>query len=191
MGWDPFRNAGHSRPAGPITVMSDRISSLMAATGSFFATHGLGGAQVLDFDLVALRPPMLCQHFRHQATMTPVRFSLRAKKRHFSFKGGRIHVIQNSPLHHQFPKRLLELRPVARLAVGSPNLRAGSEDGLIVIGDSQDSIKEEGKVGILRKSGELSDAVLPDVNQLLHSGLAKKPEEFLRGLLGEADGENR
>ena len=62
---------------------------------------------------------------------------------------------------------------------------------MIVIGDSQDSIKEEGKVGILRKSGELSDAVLPDVNQLLHSGLAKKPEEFLRGLLGEADGENR
>jgi len=62
---------------------------------------------------------------------------------------------------------------------------------LIVVGDSQDSIEEEGKVGILRKSCELSHAVLPDVNELLHLGLLKKPEEFLRRLLGEADGENR
>jgi len=163
----------------------------MAATGSFLARHWLGGAQVLDFDLVALRRPVFCQHFRHQATMTLIGFSLRAQKRHSSFKRGGIHAIQNSPLPHQFPKRLRELRPVARLAVGSPNLDAGGEDGLIVVGDSQDSIEEEGQVGVLRKSGELSDAVLPDVNQLLHLGLLKKPEEFLRRLLGEADSENR
>ena len=157
----PFRNAGHSRPAGPITVKSDRIRSLMAGRGSFLARrwlgggkgasksrkkrlcrlmcgkplafrrrqppssprlgwkaqpssravgvgHGgsprkgeafphsrrqsrfgmlpfgdferdpVGGAQVLDFDLVALRSPTLCQHFRHQATMTLIRFSLGA-----------------------------------------------------------------------------------------------------------------
>ena len=41
----PFRNAGHSRPAGPITVKSDRIRSLMAGRGSFLARRWLGGGK--------------------------------------------------------------------------------------------------------------------------------------------------
>ncbi len=131
------------------------------------------------------------EHFGYQAPVTLVGVSLRAKECDFSLKESGIYLVQNSPLRHQLLKRPLVLRPVVRLAVGIPNLRARSEHGLVVVGNSRDSIKEKSKVGILREPCELPDTILPDVNQPLYTSLLKKPEKLFRILLREADGEYR
>ena len=59
---------------------------------------------MLDFDRMALRRPMLRQHFCHEAAMALLGFGLRAKERDLSLKQAGIACLQNFPLLHQFQK---------------------------------------------------------------------------------------
>ena len=98
-------------------------------------------------------------------------------------------MFQDLPLHHQLRKSGQVLFPISRFNVSIADFRAGGKDGLVVVDDSGDLSQEEGQIGIFGKARQLADAVLPDIDQLLHLRLLQKAKELLRRLLGETDRE--
>src|ERR1700686_2620557 len=113
---------------------------------------------------------------------------LGAKERYPSAKAGKIQALRNVAIAHQLKKRFLVGRPVLRGAVRIANFWTGCEARFVRVGNSRDAVQEKREVRKFGEAGKLADAILADVNQLLHAGLLEEGEEFFRGFSRKADG---
>lgn len=155
------------------------------------AREGLLDNQMLHSYVVPERTPVSVEHLDNQASVAFLGSGFGAEQRNLSFEILGPYLLQRFPLLHQFKKGLFILRPVAGLAIGVADFRAGRKEGLVRVLHAQNAIEEEGKIGVFRKSRQLPDAVLPNVDKLLDAGLLKQAEEFFRRLLGKPDRKER
>src|SRR5713226_10258701 len=140
-----------------------------------------------EFDGVSLFAPVRCEKIGHEAAMTFFRTGFGAEKRDLGRPRRRVETCGDTAHFHRCEKMCFIGGPVLGAAIGPEDLGRRSEQRLVQVFNSRDFSQKEGEVRMLGESGELANAILTDVDDLLDPGVREQSEEFLGGFSGEAD----